>query len=616
MSSVILVPSDQKPSRELSARVRRSSSAIMDAGQGFVDALPIYTIMPNASPQYVVGIKLSSELLQHLQSKGTAGMTISFGSQNIISVGNEQFSFRAPPEEHGVTDCYHQVDEGEEGTFTKVGVVKRKIFVTQKLREEDRKRVKTATETHEKERLSHKSVLIDSTGQLISKDGKRKAPSSITKPPPTVIKRNRTETTQPRPQLASLSSMASKHATAASSKLSSPKRVPLRTQIVQLLALEALPHEQIEAKCSTASKTALASTLQQVAKMKDGLYHLKKEMYREVDTNWPSFTPEDKAKVLERKALAKQPEQEKKKEEEAAEDIPAPEPIALEAKATGTRYPSPLPRSLAAAGKERAKPEEKVIPARLAPPPSSSSSSSSSAKMEKEKEKERELARERERAKEKEKEKELARERERAKEEERERERLKEREKERERLLREKHERSPKDPSPAHSSASSSASSSPSGSPAALVVPGSSPNKAKEEASAPRNGEHKRKNARTEPPREGTTSLSLPSRDNNGAWKGPSISLSEYKKRRAEWEKNYKEYCELHRKLNENAQFFQNLGGQLKKASSSEKTKIVHQISTDYQKRISRVRQMKLRFSFLHGEIKREKAALLALNPS
>lgn len=117
------------------------------------------------------------------------------------------------------------------------------------------------------------------------------------------------------------------------------------------------------------------------------------------------------------------------------------------------------------------------------------------------------------------------------------------------------------------------------------VVPGSSPNKAKEEASAPRNGEHKRKNARTEPPREGTTSLSLPSRDNNGAWKGmrllssspctlpvalaliapqlllctagPSISLSEYKKRRAEWEKNYKEYCELHRKLNENAQFFQ-----------------------------------------------------------
>jgi hypothetical protein len=114
--------------------------------------------------------------------------------------------------------------------------------------------------------------------------------------------------------------MASKHATAASSKLSSPKRVPLRTQIVQLLALEALPHEQIEAKCSTASKTALASTLQQVrplppspsaaansffprrrelmarlmwaqvAKMKDGLYHLKKEMYREVDTNWPSFT--------------------------------------------------------------------------------------------------------------------------------------------------------------------------------------------------------------------------------------------------------------------------------------------------------------------------------------
>lgn len=63
-----------------------------------------------------------------------------------------------------MTDCYHQVDEGEEGTFTKVGVVKRKIFVTQKLREEDRKRVKTATETHEKERLSHKYVAPQTIG--------------------------------------------------------------------------------------------------------------------------------------------------------------------------------------------------------------------------------------------------------------------------------------------------------------------------------------------------------------------------------------------------------------------------------------------------------------------
>jgi hypothetical protein len=55
----------------------------MDAGQGFVDTLPIYTIMPNASPQYVVNIKLSSELMQHLQTKGTAGMTICFGAQNV-----------------------------------------------------------------------------------------------------------------------------------------------------------------------------------------------------------------------------------------------------------------------------------------------------------------------------------------------------------------------------------------------------------------------------------------------------------------------------------------------------------------------------------------------------
>jgi hypothetical protein len=108
-------------------------------------------------------------------------------------------------------------------------------------------------------------VLIDDSGQLV-KGGKRKAPPPMAKPPPVVVKRtriNEAPAAQPRPQLSSLSSLASKH-TIASSKLSSPKRVPLRTQIVQMLALDDLPHEHIEAKCSTASKTALASTLHQV----------------------------------------------------------------------------------------------------------------------------------------------------------------------------------------------------------------------------------------------------------------------------------------------------------------------------------------------------------------
>jgi hypothetical protein len=291
---------------------------------------------------------------------------------------------------------------------------------------------------------------------------------------------------------------------------------------------------------------------------------------------------------LERKALALQPEPEKKKDEELSEDIPAPDSLAvrlsattlrddssiqphtipltalaghlltecrlspsssrqLEAKGTGTRYPSPLPRSLAT------KPEEKAT-SRL--PPSTMATLSKADK---------ELVRERERMKEKEKEKELdkelekelTRERERLREVEREkelvrdRERMKEREKEREKLLREKQERSSKDPSPAHSSASSSASSSPSDSPAsqarahlasAAIAPvrviaawpdsgksplqqavsGTSPNKAKEEASStPRNGEHKRKKARTEPPaKEGPASLSPPSKDNNGIRKG------------------------------------------------------------------------------------------------
>lgn len=58
-----------------------------------------------------------------------------------------------------MSDCYQQVDdELGQPTFNKVGVVKRKIFVEQKLHEEVRKRVKNATETHEKERKSHKYI--------------------------------------------------------------------------------------------------------------------------------------------------------------------------------------------------------------------------------------------------------------------------------------------------------------------------------------------------------------------------------------------------------------------------------------------------------------------------
>jgi len=54
---------------------------MMDANQSFFNgALPLYVVLPNPQQQYVVYIKLSNELLEKLQKRGsTENMTICFG---------------------------------------------------------------------------------------------------------------------------------------------------------------------------------------------------------------------------------------------------------------------------------------------------------------------------------------------------------------------------------------------------------------------------------------------------------------------------------------------------------------------------------------------------------
>lgn len=56
----------------------------MEAGQDFVDTLPVYTIMPNPKPSFVASIKLSTDFLEHLQSKGAAGATICFSREGNV----------------------------------------------------------------------------------------------------------------------------------------------------------------------------------------------------------------------------------------------------------------------------------------------------------------------------------------------------------------------------------------------------------------------------------------------------------------------------------------------------------------------------------------------------
>jgi len=104
-----------------------------------------------------------------------------------------------------------------------------------------------------------RSVLIDNTtGELISKDNKkRKVQSSLQKSSSLPVKRKRTtEPIIPRPQLG-------KDITLPQSSLpSSPKRSPLRTKLLRILAQEPLSLDQIQAKCG--AKIPLAQTLQQV----------------------------------------------------------------------------------------------------------------------------------------------------------------------------------------------------------------------------------------------------------------------------------------------------------------------------------------------------------------
>jgi len=92
-----------------------------------------------------------------------------------------------------------------------------------------------------------------------------------------------------------------------------------------------------------------------------------------------------------------------------------------------------------------------------------------------------------------------------------------------------------------------------------------------------------------------------------------SSATSDYVTRKAEWEKKYREYRELHKKLHSNAKFFEELRDKFNAASKTEKQETANQIKKYYTERISTVRLWKKRISELHNEIKEEKAAILAL---
>jgi hypothetical protein len=142
-------------------------------------ALDQYIVYGNTAsrPKYVMTVKLSTELFEQLSNNNHKNACITFGDDNKLTVDGKVYLFRANPEDKP-HDCYCQ--EGD--SFTEIGIVKRKIFFNQDLRQEDRKRIKSSASQAETERKKHKSVFLEqeaSAGTPHSHPRHRTKPRSV-----------------------------------------------------------------------------------------------------------------------------------------------------------------------------------------------------------------------------------------------------------------------------------------------------------------------------------------------------------------------------------------------------------------------------------------------------
>ncbi|KAL6053336.1 hypothetical protein QOT17_018062 [Balamuthia mandrillaris] len=216
----------------------------------FVDSQPRYTVLSQGAPQYVMTVKMSTELLEHLthlQEKGFPEATIVFGeAENKICSEGKVFPFSCSNEVKP-HECYRQ----EGSNFIKVGPVKKKIIFAQQLRTQDRDRIKSSTLLHEEKRKANKTQQLSTAtaGQ------KRKRVTSTTLAT--------TKSKRSRPQTLSFASGERKTTTpqplSSASSLSRPKTSAQSSSFEQLNGLS-----KTEAAATTTTITTTTQPAQPV----------------------------------------------------------------------------------------------------------------------------------------------------------------------------------------------------------------------------------------------------------------------------------------------------------------------------------------------------------------
>eukprot|EP01114_Cavostelium_apophysatum_P012792 TRINITY_DN2951_c0_g1_i1.p1 TRINITY_DN2951_c0_g1~~TRINITY_DN2951_c0_g1_i1.p1 ORF type:complete len:579 (+),score=181.75 TRINITY_DN2951_c0_g1_i1:201-1937(+) len=250
----------------------------------------------STTEKFVCYARLPPELLQYLANRKNNGGNISVRfekTQNVFSVDDQVYTFRSEEEPSSQNhDCFVQ----EDGTWNKIGCIQRKLFFDQQLSELDRDRVKRRSEEAEAAKKQHISVRLDPS-ELMNKGKKHKTTKTTTivrkeKKPKYIDMSSVTSNSKPK---STVPDKNSPEPAPKPSRLSIPQ---LRKTIIQLLAARSKSSAEVAKDIgSQASQNDIVKLLEEVATFRKSIWHLKEEVYPEIDQNWEGYSESDKVKV-------------------------------------------------------------------------------------------------------------------------------------------------------------------------------------------------------------------------------------------------------------------------------------------------------------------------------
>ncbi|OLL26182.1 RNA polymerase II elongation factor ell1 [Neolecta irregularis DAH-3] len=241
--------------------------------------------------------RLSEDVLAALlDSKASPDLEIVFGETAAFSVGNKSFALTVQ-EESGTTELYRHSDI-ETGRLDMAGNVSHKLSVNREIDYNEYLILRSKSGEVSKSRTEKQSTLVDAANSdPLSRSAKNK--THLPQRPPTAVAAS--VTAKPRPANIEKNQLASK-SQVASVLTPATSPIPLRSQIVHLLALKPVREDYIAEKTQPSSPNRIRSILTEVGdRLQNDVWGLKDQFWPEVKShNWPHYTDSQRTEVTNR----------------------------------------------------------------------------------------------------------------------------------------------------------------------------------------------------------------------------------------------------------------------------------------------------------------------------